>query len=384
MTYREAINLGEKVLNMADVADAKIDAWLLLEMVCKIDRSFYYLHMEDEVAEEQLSEYEIALRKRAEHVPLQYIVGEAEFMGLKFKVNSNVLIPRQDTETLVEEALKVVKPGMKVLDLCTGSGCIIVSIVHNVPEVEGTATDISKQALLVAKENAKLNQVSVTFERSDLFDNVTGTYDVIVSNPPYIRTGEVVKLMPEVQEFEPMEALDGKEDGLYFYRKIIKECKAYLKPGGHILFEIGYDQGEAVSGLLKEAGFKNVTVIKDLAHNDRVVTGMETGTYDVIVSNPPYIRTGEVVKLMPEVQEFEPMEALDGKEDGLYFYRKIIKECKAYLKPGGHILFEIGYDQGEAVSGLLKEAGFKNVTVIKDLAHNDRVVTGMEDICLIN
>ena len=129
MTYREAINLGEKVLNMADVADAKIDAWLLLEMVCKIDRSFYYLHMEDEVAEEQLSEYEIALRKRAEHVPLQYIVGEAEFMGLKFKVNSNVLIPRQDTETLVEEALKVVKPGMKVLDMCTGSGCIIVSIV---------------------------------------------------------------------------------------------------------------------------------------------------------------------------------------------------------------------------------------------------------------
>ena len=260
MTYREAINLGEKVLNMADVADAKIDAWLLLEMVCKIDRSFYYLHMEDEVAEEQLSEYEIALRKRAEHVPLQYIVGEAEFMGLKFKVNSNVLIPRQDTETLVEEALKVVKPEMKVLDMCTGSGCIIVSIVHNIPEVEGTATDISKQALLVAKENAKLNQVSVTFERSDLFDNVTG---------------EVVKLMPEVQEFEPMEALDGKEDGLYFYRKIIKECKAYLKPGGHILFEIGYDQGEAVSGLLKEAGFKNVTVIKDLAHNDRVVTGME-------------------------------------------------------------------------------------------------------------
>ena len=115
MTYREAINLGEKVLNMADVADAKIDAWLLLEMVCKIDRSFYYLHMEDEVAEEQLSEYEIALRKRAEHVPLQYIVGEAEFMGLKFKVNSNVLIPRQDTETLVEEALKVVKPVPAVL-----------------------------------------------------------------------------------------------------------------------------------------------------------------------------------------------------------------------------------------------------------------------------
>ena len=275
MTYREAIVSGEKSLCEAGIADARNDAWLLLTMACKIDHTYYYMHIDEEMPEELQHEFEVLIKKRAERVPLQYITGEQEFMGMTFHVNSNVLIPRQDTETLVEEALKVVKPGMKVLDLCTGSGCIIVSIVHNVPEVEGTATDISKQALLVAKENAKLNQVSVTFERSDLFDNVTGTYDVIVSNPPYIRTGEVVKLMPEVQEFEPMEALDGKEDGLYFYRKIIKECKAYLKPGGHILFEIGYDQGEAVSGLLKEAGFKNVTVIKDLAHNDRVVTGME-------------------------------------------------------------------------------------------------------------
>ena len=275
MTYREAIVSGEKSLCEAGIADARNDAWLLLTMACKIDHTYYYMHIDEEMPEELQHEFEVLIKKRAERVPLQYITGEQEFMGMTFHVNSNVLIPRQDTETLVEEALKVVKPEMKVLDMCTGSGCIIVSIVHNIPEVEGTATDISKQALLVAKENAKLNQVSVTFERSDLFDNVTGTYDVIVSNPPYIRTGEVVKLMPEVQEFEPMEALDGKEDGLYFYRKIIKECKAYLKPGGHILFEIGYDQGEAVSGLLKEAGFKNVTVIKDLAHNDRVVTGME-------------------------------------------------------------------------------------------------------------
>ena len=217
------------------------------------------------------------VERRLVHVPLDKLLGRREFYKNDFIVSEDVLTPRPDTEILVEAAVGLVRRnGLKrILDLGTGSGCIIVSIVHNVPEVEGTATDISKQALLVAKENAKLNQVSVTFERSDLFDNVTGTYDVIVSNPPYIRTGEVVKLMPEVQEFEPMEALDGKEDGLYFYRKIIKECKAYLKPGGHILFEIGYDQGEAVSGLLKEAGFKNVTVIKDLAHNDRVVTGME-------------------------------------------------------------------------------------------------------------
>lgn len=273
MTYREAMNLGEEILSMANIADAKTDAWLLLSMVCRIERSFYYLHMEEDLPEEELSEYEIALKKRAEHIPLQYIVGETEFMGLKFKVNSSVLIPRQDTETLVEEALKVVKPGMKVLDLCTGSGCIIVSILHNVPEVEGYAIDISKQALNVAKENAKLNDVPIVFERSDVFDNVTGTYDVIVSNPPYIPTQEIVRLMPEVQEFEPIEALDGKEDGLYFYQKIIAESKEYLNTEGKLLFEIGYDQGEAVSAMMREAGFKDVQVIKDLAHNDRVVTG---------------------------------------------------------------------------------------------------------------
>ena len=216
MTYRETVNLGEKVLSMADIAEAKTDAWLLLEMVCKIDRSFYYLHMEEEMPEEQMSEYQIALRKRAEHVPLQYIVGETEFMGLKFKVNSSVLIPRQDTETLVEEALKVVRPGMRVLDLCTGSGCVIVSILHNVSDVEGYAVDISKQALNVAKENARLNDVPVLFEHSDLFDHVTGTFDVIVSNPPYICTDEIAKLMPEVRDFEPHQALNGLQDGLYF------------------------------------------------------------------------------------------------------------------------------------------------------------------------
>lgn len=274
MTYRETVNLGEKVLSMADIAEAKTDAWLLLEMVCKIDRSFYYLHMAEEMPEEQMSEYQIALRKRAEHVPLQYIVGETEFMGLKFKVNSSVLIPRQDTETLVEEALKVVRPGMRVLDLCTGSGCVIVSILHNVSDVEGYAVDISKQALNVAKENARLNDVQVLFEHSDLFDHVTGTFDVIVSNPPYICTDEIAKLMPEVRDFEPMEALDGKEDGLYFYRKIIGQCKQYLNPEGHLLFEIGYDQGQKVSALMREIGFHDVQVIKDLARKDRVVTGM--------------------------------------------------------------------------------------------------------------
>ena len=273
MKYREAMQEGEKILQEAGIVDAKNDAWLLLAMVCKVDHTYYYMHMEEELMSEQQDEYRVVIRKRAEHVPLQYITGEQEFMGLPFKVNSNVLIPRQDTETLVEEALKVIRPGMKVLDMCTGSGCILISILKNVLNVEGVGCDISKQALIVAKENAKLNNVVATFERSDLFDHVTETFDVIVSNPPYIRTEEIATLMPEVCQFEPVGALDGKEDGLFFYRKMIAESSKYLNPNGVILFEIGYDQGQDVSLMLKEAGYKDVQIVKDLAQNDRVVIG---------------------------------------------------------------------------------------------------------------
>ena len=273
MKYREAMQEGEKILQEAGIVDAKNDAWLLLAMVCKVDHTYYYMHMEEELMPEQQDEYHVVIRKRAEHVPLQYITGEQEFMGLTFKVNSNVLIPRQDTETLVEEALKVIRPGMKVLDMCTGSGCILISILKNVLNVEGVGCDISKQALIVAKENAKLNNVVATFERSDLFDHVTETFDVIVSNPPYIRTEEIATLMPEVCQFEPVGALDGKEDGLFFYRKMIAESSKYLNPNGVILFEIGYDQGQDVSLMLKEAGYQDVQIVKDLAQNDRVVIG---------------------------------------------------------------------------------------------------------------
>ena len=273
MKYREAMQEGEKILQEAGIVDAKNDAWLLLAMVCKVDHTYYYMHMEEELMSEQQDEYRVVIRKRAEHVPLQYITGEQEFMGLPFKVNSNVLIPRQDTETLVEEALKVIRPGMKVLDMCTGSGCILISKIKNVLNVEGVGCDISKQALIVAKENAKLNNVVATFERSDLFDHVTETFDVIVSNPPYIRTEEIASLMPEVCQFEPIGALDGKEDGLFFYRKMIAEGGKYLNPNGVILFEIGYDQGQDVSLMLKEAGYKDVQIVKDLAQNDRVVIG---------------------------------------------------------------------------------------------------------------
>lgn len=274
MTYREAIVLGEKNLQQADIADAKTDSWLLLAMACKIDHTYYYMHIDEEMSEEQVREFEVLIRKRAERVPLQYITGEQEFMGLTFHVNSNVLIPRQDTETLVEEALKVIKPGMKVMDMCTGSGCVLISILKNAHDVEGIGYDISKQAINVAKENAKFNEVPAVFERSDVFEDVVeNDFDVIVSNPPYIPTDVVATLMPEVSQFEPREALDGKGDGLYFYSKILEQCKNYMKQDGYILFEIGCEQGDAVSTMMRLAGFSEVRVIKDLARNDRVVMG---------------------------------------------------------------------------------------------------------------
>lgn len=274
MTYREAIELGEKILNMANIVDAKNDAWLLLTAACKIDHTFYYMHMDEDMDSQQVKEFECLIKKRAEHIPLQYITGEQEFMGMTFQVNSNVLIPRQDTETLVEQALKRVKPGMHILDMCTGSGCVLISILKNAPGTTGLGCDVSKQALIVAKENAKRNDVSAEFERSDLFENVIDKFDMIVSNPPYICTDIIPTLMPEVAQFEPLIALDGKEDGLYFYRRIVSESKEYLNENGMLLFEIGYDQGQEVSDMMKEAGFSDVCVIKDLARNDRVVYGM--------------------------------------------------------------------------------------------------------------
>ena len=273
-TLRNLYQSGTEKLEKAGIREAKLDAWYLLEYKTGISRAVFLADPDREVEEEKAESYQKDICTRARRIPLQHITGEQEFMGLNFKVNENVLVPRQDTETLVEEALKTVKTGMKVLDMCTGSGCIIISILHNVEGVKGYAVDISKQAVNVAKENAKLNEVPVLFERSDLFEMVTEKFDVIVSNPPYIPTDVIPQLMPEVQVFEPIEALDGKEDGLYFYRKIVEQSKDYLNSGGSLMFEIGYDQGKDVSKMMTDAGFSNVCVKKDLAGNDRVVTGM--------------------------------------------------------------------------------------------------------------
>ena len=273
MIYQEAMAWGSHVLGQAGVAEAKLDAWLLLETVCRINRTFYYSHMKETMTLEQQSEYEIAIRKRAERIPLQYITGEQEFMGLNFKVNSNVLVPRQDTETLVEEALKICQPGMEILDLGTGSGCIVISLMKNAHGMTATGSDISKQALLVAKENARLHEVEIEWVRSNLYENISGRFDLIVSNPPYIPQEDILGLMPEVRDFEPVGALDGGVDGLDFYRQIIAQGKDYLNKDGYLYLEIGYDQGPAVTNMMCAAGYRDVAVVRDLAHQERVVKG---------------------------------------------------------------------------------------------------------------
>lgn len=271
MTYREALSAGTVILEKAGVPDPELDSWYLLENACHITRSEFYLKEQEPLPEEAHRHFEAAVRERSRRVPLQYILGTQEFMGLSFAVNSNVLIPRQDTETLVEQALAFLTDGMEVLDLCTGSGCIAVSLKKNRPGVSVSASDVSKQALLVAKENAKAHNAEVWLIRSDLFENVLDRYDVIVSNPPYIRTGVIPTLQPEVADFEPVAALDGHEDGLYFYRRIAENAPEYLKEKGRLFLEIGNDQGEAVAALLAESGFSDIRIKQDLAGNDRVV-----------------------------------------------------------------------------------------------------------------
>ena len=215
----------------------------------------------------------MVIAKRAQRIPLQHITGEQEFMGLTFRVNEHTLIPRQDTEILVEEAMLYLHDGMRILDMCTGSGCILLSLLKYSNECEGVGVDISEQALAVARENATRLGLKAGFVQSDLFEQVQGRFDMLVSNPPYIATKEIETLMPEVREHEPMQALDGMEDGLYFYRKIVEKSADYLYNGARLYFEIGYDQGEAVSTLMREKGYQDVKVIKDYAGLDRVVVG---------------------------------------------------------------------------------------------------------------
>ncbi|SDB20575.1 release factor glutamine methyltransferase [Pseudobutyrivibrio sp. YE44] len=274
MTYRQALEKGILLLESENIADAKIDAWLLLSFVTQLSRADYFLKQNEVIDEIALYKYKDLLLKRASHTPLQHITGEQDFMGITFWVNENVLIPRQDTETLVEEALKVIPSGSHILDLCTGSGCVIISLAVLGQGYSGIGVDISDEALTVARENGnRLVGAKVVFEKGDLWQPVSGRFNAIVSNPPYIRSKDIEELETEVKDYEPRLALDGTEDGLYFYREITAHAPEYLSEGGWLLVEIGYDQGPDVKALFEAAGFKDVEVVKDLAKNDRVVKG---------------------------------------------------------------------------------------------------------------
>lgn len=285
MTFGEALRQGADRLAEASVPEASLDAWYLLQACVRntgvrCERSDFLLREKEELPREIQKQYDVFLSERMERKPLQYIIGETEFMGMPYMVNSHVLIPRQDTETLVE-LLCPFSRGKRVLDLCAGSGCIGLSIaVLGEPE-EVVFSDVSPEAVRVAEQNARRLRKEkaeafhsgTDFVCGDLFEKIHGTFDIIVSNPPYIESGVISGLMPEVRDFEPEEALDGGEDGLVFYRKIISQSSAYLRPSGMLWFEIGYNQGESVARLMEESGFTEIACRKDLAGKDRVVYG---------------------------------------------------------------------------------------------------------------
>ncbi len=281
LTLKQLYKVGTVKLAEEGIEEFSLDAWYLLEYVTGVSKAMYFAEPERAVSEENADRYIDCIRQRAAHIPLQHITGEQEFMGYPFYVNEHVLIPRQDTETLVEEVIQVMRPKMKILDMCTGSGCIVLSILkmcrekYYMTELQGIGADVSEEALKVARENGRRLEVSVTWIQSDLFAKIPEEekYDVIVSNPPYIETAVIDTLQEEVRIHDPYIALDGKEDGLYFYRRIISEAGKYLKPQGKLMFEIGCDQAEAVEELMKNASYEQITVKKDLAGLDRVVYG---------------------------------------------------------------------------------------------------------------
>ena len=299
MTYRELLTQGENLLRLNGISDYKTDAFLLLENVFSIRRTDFLLNPFAVIDNtEKCEEYIEKINLRGKHIPLQHITHEQEFMGIKFYVDENVLIPRQDTEILVETAIKMIekldgksensreasealkKSGrrLKILDMCTGSGCIAASIAKLCENTAVTAVDLSKKALDIADKNAKANDVSINFLKSDLFTSINDEkFDIIVSNPPYIKTKVIDELEEEVKFHEPLMALDGSEDGLSFYRGITREAPKYLNDGGYLIYEIGFDQGLEVKALMENAGFDEIEIIKDLAGLDRVVKGRKTG-----------------------------------------------------------------------------------------------------------
>lgn len=275
MKYKEAFLNGSGRLKEAGIGEAELDARLLLEYVCKTEHSDLIVHPERPLSGLEEKEYLELIARREKREPVAYILGNWEFMGLKFKVTRDVLIPEQDSEFLVEEALRHCSDGMRILDLCTGSGCIALSILNYTNDTTAIGTDISETALSVAVDNAGELGLSerAQFIKTDLFpDRDLGKADIIVSNPPYIKSAVIESLAPEVRDYEPRLALDGDENGLGFYRRIVQGAGDYLFTSGYLIMEIGYDQAEAVKEILTLHGkFHEIEVIKDFSGNDRVV-----------------------------------------------------------------------------------------------------------------
>ena len=280
MTRKEIREETACRLREAGIEEYEYETWMLLEWKLGVDRAEYFMDPDAEVPQEQWNDLDAALRKRERRIPLQYLMGSCEFMGYSFAVDERVLIPRQDTECLVELAVEEMRRSpepCRVLDLCTGSGCIGVSVKLLCPQAQVVLSDVSEGALAVAGENARRLGAPVELVQGDLFENVQGTFDYILSNPPYIPSKVIDGLMPEVRDHEPRLALDGTEDGLHFYRRIVREATKRLRPGGRLLFEIGQEQGEALLSLLQEAGYEETAIRQDLAGLDRIAVGRWPG-----------------------------------------------------------------------------------------------------------
>lgn len=262
---------GAKMLTQAGIDEAELDAGYILEYITGLNSAQYFIHSEDIIEKNKAEEFFRLIERRSKRIPLSYVIGTRDFFGLTFKVDENVLIPEQETELLVEEVIKY-SEGKSVLDMCTGSGCIAISIALFGNPSKVAASDISEKALEVARENAKsLKAGEISFIQGDMFENVTDKFDIIVSNPPYIETGEIDELMPEVRDYIPRLALDGDIDGLKFYRIISKEAVKKLNKNGRIFYEIGYNQSRAVASILLENGFTDVKIMKDYSGLDRIV-----------------------------------------------------------------------------------------------------------------
>lgn len=282
-TIEQLLVEGKRLLKDAHIETWALDAEVLLSHILSFSRVQLFTNSKDKLLEEQEIKFKEYIYKRLQGMPIQYLTNEQEFMSLPLYVDESVLIPRQDTEILVETALNLInkEKETRILDLCTGSGCIGISMAYYAPYSNIIGIDISDSALKVAEYNAKINGVNdrISFVKSNLFNEVPnslkGKLDMIISNPPYIPTKDIKMLMKEVREHEPSIALDGGQDGLDFYKLIIKDGKEYLKSGAILIFEIGYNQGKIVSQVLKSSGFKEVEIKKDLAGLDRVVFGIK-------------------------------------------------------------------------------------------------------------